>query len=137
MSLEWTSIILSGEESSEISVVAASGWNEHSDIVVKYVDLRPVGKAGKDITYADRNPIIDDCLWSTGEQLVLNGYDGNNTSADLCFCDNKRSFKLLKPLRLQSKLNRDSKDFRRKIRLYHSGRNSICSPCTKRPIKIV
>lgn len=42
------------------------------DVVVKYLDLT---KSGKYPTYKTHNPSLEDGLWSTGEQLTLNGDD--------------------------------------------------------------
>jgi len=84
LALDSTFLVISGNGSSYIGVVPTGWIVEYGDVVVKYVDLTPIGKAGKYYNkYTDRNPIIDDGLWSTGEQLILNGYDGDNTSADL------------------------------------------------------
>lgn len=75
LSLESTSIILSGEGSSYVGIVTAGGWKEYGDVMVRYVDLTPGGKLSK---YKTRNPAVDDGYWSTGEQLILNGDDSIN-----------------------------------------------------------
>ncbi|MCK5722592.1 MAG: type IV pilin N-terminal domain-containing protein [Gammaproteobacteria bacterium] len=69
--LDSTTMILSGKGT------AYSGFfpiftEIEGDVVVKYLDLT---KFGKYPAYNTNNPSLDDGLWSTGEQLILNGDD--------------------------------------------------------------
>ena len=73
--LDSTMIVLSGEGSSYIGVVAHGGWIEYGDVTVKYTNLAYDGKVSE---YNSTNPAFEDNLWSTGEQLILNGDDSIN-----------------------------------------------------------
>lgn len=85
LALESTMIILSGEGSSYVNIVGQVGQTghvggvEYGNIIVKYVDLTTTGKRSQYNTH--NNPSFEDNLWSTGEQLILNGDDSINGSA--------------------------------------------------------
>ncbi|MDW7731490.1 MAG: type IV pilin N-terminal domain-containing protein [Methanolobus sp.] len=64
-------IVITGEGSAYTGVFG-SGLTRYGDIFIIYDDLTV---NGKDSPYASRNPDILDGVWSTGEELVLNGYD--------------------------------------------------------------
>ena len=75
--LDSTMIVLSGEGESYIGVVAHGGWMEDGYIIVKYSNLAYDGKRQE--KYIDTNSAaLDDNLWSTGEQLILNGEDSSS-----------------------------------------------------------
>ncbi len=72
--LNTTFIVITGQGSSYVGTFPY-GSNKQGQLIVKYFDLTPSGSCP---TYKSNNPIIDDNKWSTGEQLVLNGYDSIN-----------------------------------------------------------
>lgn len=72
LALDSTNIILSGYGSSYIGVVGSGGYTEYGDVTVKYTHLLYAGKVSK---YESTNSVLNDGLWSTGEQLILNGDD--------------------------------------------------------------
>ena len=77
LALDSTMIVLSGEGISYIGSVGYGGWFESGDTNVKYTNLAYGGKRqGK---YIDTNSAaFDDGLWSTGEQLILDGEDSSS-----------------------------------------------------------
>ena len=76
--LDSTFMILSGKGTSQIGVFGFPGFKKESgDITVKYTNLAYDGKRQE--KYIDTNtPALDDGLWSTGEQLILNGRDSSS-----------------------------------------------------------
>ena len=79
LALDSTIIIFSGNGSSFIGVVGVAGvsaWTEKGDINVKYTNLAYGGKYPKYKTI--NSAVLDDNLWSTGEQLTLTGDDSIN-----------------------------------------------------------
>ncbi|MCL7410379.1 MAG: type IV pilin N-terminal domain-containing protein [Methanosarcinaceae archaeon] len=74
--LDSTIIILSGGGRSYIGFVGHGGGMKTGDMTVKYSDLTMNGKLPEyNIT---NSAMLDDNLWSTGEQLILNGGDSIN-----------------------------------------------------------
>ena len=71
IALDSTMLILSGEGTSYSGFFPFFTKIE-GDVIVKYVDLATSGKIS---AYKIHNPSLDDGLWSTGEQLILNGDD--------------------------------------------------------------
>ncbi len=78
LTLDSTFIILSGKGTSQIGVFGFPGFKKESgDITVKYPNLAYDGKRQE--KYIDTNTAtLDDGLWSTGEQLILNGEDSSS-----------------------------------------------------------
>ena len=78
LTLDSTFIILSGKGTSQIGVFGFPGFKKESgDITVKYPNLAYDGKRQE--KYIDtNNATLDDGLWSTGEQLILNGEDSSS-----------------------------------------------------------
>ena len=78
LTLDSTFIILSGKGISQIGVFGFPGFKkEFGDITVKYTNLAYDGKRQE--KYIDTNSAaFDDGLWSTGEQLILNGEDSSS-----------------------------------------------------------
>ena len=78
LTLDSTFIILSGKGISQIGVFGFPGFKkEFGDITVKYTNLAYDGKRQE--KYIDTNSAaLDDNLWSTGEQLILNGEDSSS-----------------------------------------------------------
>jgi len=75
LTLDSTSIVLYGEGGTYVGPICENGSHtEKGDLVVKYVDLAP---DDKNITFTQNNPILDDNLWSTGEQIILWGRDSS------------------------------------------------------------
>ena len=79
--IDSTMIVISGNGSSFIGVVGVAGvssWTEKDeDATVKYTNLAYVGKRQE--KYIDTNSAaLGDGLWSTGEQLILNGEDSSS-----------------------------------------------------------
>ena len=86
LTLDSTFIVLSGKGISQIGVFGFPGFKKESgDITVKYTNLAYDGKRQE--KYIDTNTAaLGDGVWSTGEQLILNGEDsssGINTSTVL------------------------------------------------------
>ena len=75
-----TSIVICGQGSSFVGKVGSGGKKMFGDLVVKYSHL---GSDGKYLSYSERSPALEDNVWSPGECLLLNGYDGNNTDDEL------------------------------------------------------
>ncbi|MBN2487924.1 MAG: type IV pilin [Methanosarcinaceae archaeon] len=82
--LNSTSIVLYGEGGAFVGFFGEPGSHtEKGNLVVKYVDI---GYADKNIIFTQNNPLLDDNLWSTGEQIILWGRDsstGNGSSSVL------------------------------------------------------
>ncbi len=88
LAVDSTMIVLSGEGESHIGIVGVAGvssWMENGDTNVKYTNLAYSGKINE--KYIKTNSAaLDDGLWSTGEQLILNGDDSiNGTDASSVF----------------------------------------------------
>ena len=78
LALDSTFIILSGKGISQIGVFGFPGFKkEYGDVTVKYTNLAYDGKHQE--KYIDTNSAaFDDGLWSTGEQLILDGEDSSS-----------------------------------------------------------
>ena len=78
LALDSTFIILSGKGISQIGVFGFPGFKkEYGDITVKYTNLACDGKRQE--KYIDTNTAaLGDGLWSTGEQLIINGEDSSS-----------------------------------------------------------
>lgn len=78
LTLDSTFIMLSGKGTSQIGIFGFPGFKKESgDITVKYTNLAYNGKRQE--KYIDTNTAaLDDGLWSTGEQLLLNGEDSSS-----------------------------------------------------------
>lgn len=73
-----TKIIITGEGSGYTGVFG-SGKKRYGELSVLYENIEYGGKISQ---YKKRNGGLSDGLWSSGEKLVLNGYDGiNGTTA--------------------------------------------------------
>ncbi|MBP2030000.1 FlaG/FlaF family flagellin (archaellin) [Methanohalophilus levihalophilus] len=75
LSLDSTFIVLEGKGSSYVGKVGAGGKIVIGDLVIRYHDLTPEGSISE---YKNRNPVIGDHRWSTGETIILNGDDSVN-----------------------------------------------------------
>ena len=73
--LDSTNIILSGYGSSYVGAVGSGGYTEYGDVTVKYTHILCDGKVSK---YKSTNAALNDGLWSTGEQLTIDGDDSIN-----------------------------------------------------------
>lgn len=78
LTLDSTFIILSGKGTSQIGVFGFPGFKKKKgDITVKYTNLAYDGKRPE--KYMSTNSaVIGDSLWSTGEELILNGEDSSS-----------------------------------------------------------
>jgi len=78
LTLDSTFIILSGKGTSQIGVFGFPGFKKESgDITIKYTNLAYNGKRQE--KYIDTNSAaLNDGMWSTGEQLILNGEDSSS-----------------------------------------------------------
>jgi hypothetical protein len=77
LSVECTTIVISGKGSAYEGVVP-HGTLHTGDILINYGNLQ---FDGKDSDYSSNNQVLSDGLWSTGEELVLNGQDGITTGS--------------------------------------------------------
>ncbi|ETA67876.1 Protein of unknown function (DUF1628) [Methanolobus tindarius DSM 2278] len=72
LSLDSTKIVINGMGSAYEGVVP-HGTLHTGAIFISYDDLY---FDGKDFDYSSNNQVLSDGLWSTGEELILNGQDG-------------------------------------------------------------